>query len=599
MRKLVFYFLMIQSVLVFSQTGPGGVGNSADNVLWLDGSKGVIDPGSGVASWQDQSGNNNHANAPGSLQQPAIATGAVNGFDALLFDGTNDQLSVAGNSSLDLQEWHVFMVVRVTVMKNYNTWFAKGDYLQENYGLLSYSNGNLRSPIRFTDGNVTVVNSAAGQVTTTEFNIIEYSYSPSYGRDIYKNNNLVHTDNNDKIPAATASPLYIGYEPGSGDRYLNGAIAEILFFNRRLNSSQRIIINNYLAARYNRSLVSNDVYDEDNIGFDHEVAGIGRLSLSDFNDDACGTGRVRMLNPADLGIGEFLIWGHDNGEMMAVNFTDVPTGVAARSDRVWRVSERNTVNTAPVDVGAVDIQFDLDDLGPITASDLRLLIDSDNDGFFSDEIPIAGAFQVLGNTYGFNGITGLSDNIRFTIATINIVQTPLPVQLLSFTADQVGADAVKLQWVTASEVNSDHFTLQRSMDTEVWMDLATIEAAGNSTIKVDYTWTDHDPNTGTSYYRLKQVDLNGDFVFSEMLRIELDPALITVYPNPFVNQVQVQADREITLLNIYSPEGKLLANIPGVNGFALDVDLSDYPSGYYTVEVVSPGTRRFIKILKL
>src|SRR5690606_17561572 len=132
-------------------------------------------------------------------------------------------------------------------------------------------------------------------------------------------------------------------------------------------------------------LTENDIYQWDdaaNGNFDFDVAGIGRVDGLNMHTDAQGTGIVRMFNASGLHDDEYLMWGHDNGPMVTVT-TDVPPGVQGRLSRVWRVSETNGAGVA-ANVGTIDIQFDLSGLEPITASDLRLLIDHDGDGIFSE-----------------------------------------------------------------------------------------------------------------------------------------------------------------------------------------------------------------------
>jgi hypothetical protein len=145
-----------------------------------------------------------------------------------------------------------------------------------------------------------------------------------------------------------------------------------------------------------------------------------------------------------------MIWGHDNGVEQAIEFGDVPAGVISRFDRVWRVSEVNSSGSS-IDVGSVDISFDLSALLPVTEGDLRLLIDANNNGIFSDDVPVTGASHIGSNVYQFTGVTGLQDNLRFTLGTINTNQTPLPVELINFNASAQENSTVLLNWETASE----------------------------------------------------------------------------------------------------------------------------------------------------
>lgn len=594
-RSLSILFLFI-GVTTYAQTGPGGVGAAASNKLWLAADKGVALTGPNVTSWADQSGNANNALPATAVNQPSFVSASVNGYPSLDFDGVNDELRVTDNAGLDVTSWHIFMVVIVDAHKNYNAWLTKGNDGQENFELLSYNDGNLHTPVYYTDATRTFPSAAAGQVTTTEFNIIEYSYTSSIGRDAYKNNGAtVITDNENKTPANNNFEIYIGNERGT-TRYLDGDIAEVIIYNTRLNSAQRIIVNNYLAAKYNKVLTNNDVYDEDGSGFDHDVAGIGRINASNLQNDSRGSGIVRMLNPSNLGDNEFLIWGHDNGVLSATNTTDVPVGVQARSNRIWRVSERNSTDAAAVNVGNTDIQFDLSGLGAITASDLRLLIDTDNDGLFSDETPISGATLVSGDIYQFAGVSGasLSDNRRFTFATINSTQTPLPIELLAFTAQYVGEN-VKLRWETSSEHNNDYFTIERSVDGINFLDIGTVDGAGNSSVNQNYQFIDHDPYDEITYYRLRQTDFDGAFSRSQIVALEKVKSNafdFMIYPNPSNGEqlyVQVSGNEgEIAQLEVLDVLGKKCYSTQIVvnNGSRIALpDVNTFESGLYLIKV--------------
>jgi hypothetical protein len=86
--------------------------------------------------------------------------------------------------------------------------------------------------------------------------------------------------------------------------------------------------------------------------------------------------------------------------------------------------------------------------------------------------------------------------------------TVLPVELISFNAEPVNA-LVRLRWTTATEQNSDHFLLDRSEDGQWFAPIADIPAAGTSQQLIDYVHDDRTPLNGTSYYRLRQFDLDG------------------------------------------------------------------------------------------
>lgn len=91
----------------------------------------------------------------------------------------------------------------------------------------------------------------------------------------------------------------------------------------------------------------------------------------------------------------------------------------------------------------------------------------------------------------------------------------LPIELISFTAN-LNAGIVHLDWVTASEEGNDYFMVQRSADGFSWEDVVMVDGANNSSTTLYYHEEDRAPYMGLSYYRLKQVDMNGAYSYSDV-----------------------------------------------------------------------------------
>jgi hypothetical protein len=91
----------------------------------------------------------------------------------------------------------------------------------------------------------------------------------------------------------------------------------------------------------------------------------------------------------------------------------------------------------------------------------------------------------------------------------------LPIELISFTTTLIG-DFVAIEWSTASELNNDYYVIQRSADGFNWQSIDTADGAGNSSWQIDYSREDRSPLLGLSYYRLKQVDFDGAFSYSDL-----------------------------------------------------------------------------------
>jgi hypothetical protein len=123
---------------------------------------------------------------------------------------------------------------------------------------------------------------------------------------------------------------------------------------------------------------------------------------------------------------------------------------------------------------------------------------------------------------------------------VNITSGSLPVSFLSLTAKKNG-NKTQLDWSTATEQNSSHFNIQRSADGVNFTDvLGKVKAAGNSNTIRTYSFADNKPFSNWNYYRLEQVDINGDVSYSNIVavRFEDDNRRFSIYPNPakdFIN----------------------------------------------------------------
>lgn len=597
-----FRFILVLQSLAFSgfiigQTGPGGVGSSANNVIWLRADADVFsDAGTtpaahtvGVAQWNDQSGNSRNASQGSAGNRPLYFVNAQNGYPALRFTGNTfidpPSLGLANNGS-----YTYFLTFRDTVtslggMNDGNGHFILDRTTATNalvslkpatgsfYGFQKRNDagGGLGGPLTTTSINTNVKTIEMRRAFNTNYQLF-------YNAQLQTT--LAETDGNTTPPTPR-----IGRHATTANNGIRGFIHEFIVFNFALNTPQTIIVNNYLGAKYGYSLLSDDLYVQDepaNGNYDHEVAGIGRLNGANQVNDAQGSGIVRVLNPNNLGNNEYMFWGHDNGVLQATETTDVPSGVEARFERVWRVSEVNTSATS-INVGSIEMRWDLSNLLPVTASDLRLLVDTDNDGIFSDETPISGASDIGGNIYAFTGITAITDNVRFTLGTINSNQTPLPVELLSINALPL-EETVVLKWTTASEINNDFFTLERSSDIENWTELAIVPGAGNSENIQNYKMIDDHPLSGISYYRLKQTDFDGSQEYLGIRAVDMKNDQqndFLIFPNPASDKLKIVTTEKLFSIDIFNMSGQKILSENNLN----DLDISNIPNGLYLIRL--------------
>jgi len=113
---------------------------------------------------------------------------------------------------------------------------------------------------------------------------------------------------------------------------------------------------------------------------------------------------------------------------------------------------------------------------------------------------------------------------------------PLPVELTSFTAT-VKSNAVNLKWETETEVDNYGFDVERCVSNYEWEKIGFVEGHGNSNSPKFYSFIDKNPMGGCKFqYRLKQIDTDGKYEYSDVVEVEIVPmefALYQNYPNPF------------------------------------------------------------------
>lgn len=157
---------------------------------------------------------------------------------------------------------------------------------------------------------------------------------------------------------------------------------------------------------------------------------------------------------------------------------------------------------------------------------------------WSDEsafVTMTGSTRDLGIHYVSKDVADL--DIR--MLTLVNAQSVLPVTLISFDA-QKHENAVKLSWKTSSETNSDFFEIQRSRNGKEWQPLGRVTSAGESKGQVSYDFTDGNPVEGNNYYRLKMVDRDGTFAFSQVRKVSWAGGGLAVFPNPATDRLEME-----------------------------------------------------------
>lgn len=192
---------------------------------------------------------------------------------------------------------------------------------------------------------------------------------------------------------------------------------------------------------------------------------------------------------------------------------------------------------------------------------------------------------------------------------------PLPVELSIFTAT-LNNKEINLYWKTETEVDNYGFDVERRIDEKEWVKISFISGYGNSNSPKEYSYTDKELFAGGSkfQYRLKQIDSDGSFEYSDMVEVEVVPdqfELSQNYPNPFNPSTTIQFSlpfQSQLKINLYTVLGELVRTVAeGIyeKGYhKVVVDAVNLPSGTYVyrLESSNPSTgsgQSFVKVRKM
>jgi hypothetical protein len=161
--------------------------------------------------------------------------------------------------------------------------------------------------------------------------------------------------------------------------------------------------------------------------------------------------------------------------------------------------------------------------------------------------------------------------------------TLLPVDLIKFSGYNTTSGNV-LEWTTSSEINNDYFEVERSEDAITFYDIARIQGAGNSNAILNYQWTDKTYLKKTSYYRLRQFDFDGQYSYSDIVKIiDLNNfSILKCSPNPTSDILYLSIENRNQVIEIYNSCGILQERFSEV---PQNINISSYTNGIYLIKL--------------
>jgi len=209
-----------------------------------------------------------------------------------------------------------------------------------------------------------------------------------------------------------------------------------------------------------------------------------------------------------------------------------------------------------------------------------------------------------------NDFFGATANDEMYFDNYYFGDTPVPVELTSFTAISNNG-IVELNWETATEINNQGFEIERRTESSEFRTIGFVEGNGTTTEPRSYNYLDKTVEQGINYYRLKQVDFDGTYSYSDEVEVDVTAAPLTFdlaqnYPNPFNPSTNIKfsvPESGNVKLSVYNLVGEEVAVL--VNGFSqagffeVTFDASNLSSGVYLYKLQSANSVQTMKMMLL
>ncbi|WP_129020694.1 T9SS type A sorting domain-containing protein [Edaphocola flava] len=286
------------------------------------------------------------------------------------------------------------------------------------------------------------------------------------------------------------------------------------------------------------------------------------------------------------------------------------TGLSADTSYTVRITDNcGTATVTEITIGQLSQLHSVNTMQPCVGSPYTLSVPDMVDATYSwkkNGTLISNSREIVFPSYsaGDNGtyvctvvIAGgcVTRNVAVTLNS-TLCNTPLPVSLLSFAAATIDC-TTELSWITAHEQNLSHFEIERSANGGDFYKEGAVMAARKSTGNTYHF--NCAPQSTTSYYRLRMVDEDGAYTYSNTLKIGApcgNSRNISVYPNPAKDKIQIANLHKGELIKIFGINGQLILQQKATGSNEL-VDLSSLAAGTYQIVVADAnGTEQIINI---
>ena len=287
---------------------------------------------------------------------------------------------------------------------------------------------------------------------------------------------------------------------------------------------------------YSRSWVAGQMRRNIAANTDNYTFPVGKVaqsnSISFINNNLTGVGYIDAQFTNKLGT--------DAGLTNAVDF---PSGSTTVPNEINAVGVWNLTPNATPTGGSYDLNLSLNGFSGHIDNKFTIVRRNDVSTNAADWIAPIGSF--VPTTSGTGAL--VADNLvrrtnLTTFSQFGLAQysTTLPIKLLAFWGDRSNGKHV-LQWITAQERNASHFEIEQSSDAINFKPIGTVQASNNSNISRQYKFINPFVFAKNNYYRLKMIDFDGSFEYSNVILLvePIAESTFSAYPNPFEAELQV------------------------------------------------------------
>jgi hypothetical protein len=573
----------------------------------------VTRPSAYVSIWYDQSGNGINLSQTGAItRQPQI----VNAGNIIRLNGSTNWPAMQGTNALQTNLTATFAttytgnlltvnsVLRsdISSTANLRVWSIGNTALtSQDWNNVNFANINQRSGNSFVFERTGVSPSTAFAVGAPM--ILSGSFDGA-NRQLFNNGTGSATQADANAFNFNSIRLLQSINPGfEAGEALTGKMSEFSQFYSALSTTKRTLIETNQSAFYSISVSNSKYTPPTSSSYIYYVNGIGRESATD--SIAVTRQSSGMGFSVGTGAGDFL---KDNGDYLtcgincpitpAISTSNLPATVIQRWINDWYINKTDIGSNN----GLLTIYFDFSDYGigttPGVPSNYVLLYRNSPSATFS--IVPGTTPSVSGDQVRFAvDASNIPTNFYYTIGTLDPTSSPLPIELLSFSGKCDG-NATTLKWSTATETNNDFFSVEKSIDAISFELLGKVNGAGNSSQALNYSFVDVTPFVGTSYYRLKQTDFDGQFEYSQIIAIQCDNKIleVKVYPNPVKNELTIEmpVNSESVNFEIINSMGAVIYNGSFIQ--KTTIQTSGFAEGIYVIKFANAYTSEFKKVIK-